>query len=366
MKVESYKVRGQTKYRFRAYVGTDPATGKPVRVKQSGFDSKKEAQLACAELVAKNQPSKAKEMTYRQAYDLWMNTYRLTVKDSTLRHTRQIFRDHILPVFGRLKLRDITPIQCQAFANDQALAAVNASERVAYMAKVFDFAVRNEVIDKNPAALIQRPKKHSPARTQRPADMNYYTKEELKEFLSLCQKRLPHMWYVFFRVLAYTGMRRGEALALTWNDIDPAESSITISKTVTRNADGTYVSDTPKTDRSNRTIIIDGETLQLIMSLVANKKKSEFVFPNTKGSFCSTSLPAKMLHKAVDGSDLKYISPHGLRHTHCSLLFSAGVSIPEVQDRLGHSDVKTTLDVYNHVYKQDKQHALNQFEEFMK
>ena len=59
-------------------------------------------------------------------------------------------------------------------------------------------------------------------------------------------------------------------------------------------------------------------------------------------------------------------APHGFRHTHCSMLFSARVSIPEVQDRLGHEDVKTTLDIYNHLFQQDKEDALNQFLDYLK
>ncbi|MDY2994518.1 MAG: tyrosine-type recombinase/integrase, partial [Baileyella intestinalis] len=86
---------------------------------------------------------------------------------------------------------------------------------------------------------------------------------------------------------------------------------------------------------------------------------------NTKGSYTTPSMVVRMMHRAVDGSDLRYIPPHGLRHTHCSILFSAGVSIPEVQDRLGHADVKTTIDVYNHVYQSDKRQALDRFVTFM-
>lgn len=361
MKIESYKVRGQTKYRFRAYVGTDPATGKPVRVQQSGFDTRKEAQLACAEIVAKAAPSKARDVTYRQMYDLWMETYKLKVKPSTLRNTELIFNYHILPFFGSMKIKEITPLQCQQWTTEQEKSCVVSGKRYAYMSKIFDFAMRQEVIERNPAALVERAGKKGTPHSQK-SEMNFYTKEELKVFLKLCEKRLPHKWYVFFRMLSYTGMRRGEALALTWDDVDAKKSTLSITKTITRGSTGAYVSTTPKTDKSTRVIPIDDQTLQLILSL---PHEGKYIFSNSKGSFTSQSVPVKMMHKAVDGSALRYISPHGLRHTHCSILFSAGVSIPEVQDRLGHSDVKTTIDVYNHVYQSDKQEALDRFTRFM-
>lgn len=192
--------------------------------------------------------------------------------------------------------------------------------------------------------------------------MKFYTKDELKLFLELCDERLPHQWAVFFRLLAYTGIRRGEALVLTWDDLDEQAHTIRICKTVTHGEGGAYISDTPKTDKSSRTIMIDDETLRQVQTL---PRDYDFIFPNTKGSYTTPSMVEKMMHKAVDGSDMRYISPHGLRHTHCSLLFSAGVSIPEVQDRLGHSDVSTTIDVYNHVYQSDKRQALDRFITFM-
>ncbi|MCI7686607.1 MAG: site-specific integrase [Clostridiales bacterium] len=361
MKVERYKVRGETKYRFRAYLGTDPVTGKEIRIKQSGFDTRKEAQLACAEMVAKSKPSQnAKNITYRQLYEVWLESYRLEVKESTLKHTEQVFRDHILPYFGDMKIRDVTPLHCQQWTTEQAKKASD-NKRHIYMSKIFDFAVRQGVIDKNPAAFVDRPRKVKSARHSS-LEMKVYTKDELKRFLKLCNERLPHQWAVFFRLLAYTGMRRGEALVLTWDDLDEKSHTIRICKTVTHGEGGAYISDTPKTDKSNRTIYIDDETLHQIQTL---PRDYDYIFPNTKGSYTTPSMVVKMMHKAVDGSDLRYISPHGLRHTHCSLLFSAGVSIPEVQDRLGHADVKTTIDVYNHVYQSDKTAALDRFVTFM-
>lgn len=360
MKIEKYTARGRTLYRFRAYVGLDPATGQPIRVKKSGFETKKEAQLAYAEIVAHEAPSRARDMTVAQLYDVWMDTYRIGVKDSTLRHVKQIFRDHILPEFGRMKVADLTPIMLQEFVNEQASAADSGRRRFAYLAKLLRFAENQGVIESNPARRVTVPKvKKKAVRSQ---DMNVYTKEELERFLELAEEHLSPMWYAFFRLLAYTGMRRGEALALMWSDVDPHAMTVSITKTVTRGDNGPYISPTPKTDKSNRVIMIDPETMRLLQELPHGY---DLVFPNTKGTIITLSQPVRQLHKAVDGTELKYISPHGLRHTHCSLLFSAGVSIPEVQDRLGHEDVKTTIDIYNHVYQSDRSDALNRFMKFM-
>lgn len=150
---------------------------------------------------------------------------------------------------------------------------------------------------------------------------------------------------------------------LTWDYIDIKAKTASISKTISNGDSGHFVSETPKTDKSNRIILLDDATAVFIDEL---EKNSTYIFPNTKGSFITPSQPIRQLHRVVNDADLKYVSPHGFRHTHCSLLFSAGVSIPEVQERLGHEDVKTTLDVYNHVYQKDKSDALKRFIDFMK
>ena len=119
------------------------------------------------------------------------------------------------------------------------------------------------------------------------------------------------------------------------------------------------ISDTAKTSASYRRVYIDSDVYNLLMTLF---NTSEYIFTNTKGSYITSSQPIRWLHK-IRG--VRYISPHGFRHTHCSLLFSAGVDIPTVQKRLGHSDLKTTMQIYNHVYKEDEFRALGKYKEFM-
>lgn len=359
MKIESYKKGGRTLYRFRAYIGRDPATGNPVRISRSGFETKKEAELAFAEIRAKAKPGDNRHMTVRELYDLWMPSYRLRVKESTARQTSGIFEHHILPIFGGRELADIKPIECQRFMDAMTEEAETGSGRFIYFSKLLDFAVENELLTRNPAAHVKRPKRKK-KETVHGREVSYYTREQLQTFLSLCRDKLPPLWYAFFRLLSYSGMRRGEALALTWKDLDG--DAVKVSKTVSRRDGGLYISETPKTDTSNRIIFLDAETADMLRAL---PHESELIFPNRHGGLMQESQPVKRMHQAVDGSDLPYISPHGLRHTHCSLLFSAGASIPEVQERLGHSDVKTTIEIYNHIYKDDKKRALNKFVEYM-
>ena len=357
MKIESYKVKGRTKYRFRAFLGKDPITGKQQRAFRSGFDTKREAEKAYLELTTTHKPTEKSKATFRQVYGLWMETYRLGVKESTLIQKERLFEKHILPTFGEMKLLEITPPLIQQFINQQYQIATTADSRFSALKRVLTFARKQGYIYQNPAELTDLPKI-----PQTEESDNFYTKAELEEFLSLCEEKLPYMWQVFFRLLAYTGIRKGEALALTWDDINQENRLLLIYKTVSNSKRGLIISNTPKTKKSYRSILLDNKTAAMIDGL---DKSNEFLFPNKKGGFKDLTQPAYQIDKALRGSTLKTITPHGLRHTHCSMLFSAGVSIPEVQERMGHDDVKTTIEIYNHVYHQDKESALQKFMTYM-
>lgn len=93
--------------------------------------------------------------------------------------------------------------------------------------------------------------------------------------------------------------------------------------------------------------------------------KNQLIFSNTKNEFLQLVQVQKWMYSVQKKYKLKHVSLHGLRHTHCSLLFEAGASIKEVQDRLGHSDVKTTLDIYTHVTKKAKEGAIQKFVDYL-
>ena len=93
--------------------------------------------------------------------------------------------------------------------------------------------------------------------------------------------------------------------------------------------------------------------------------KEQLVFSNTRNSFIQPAKTNVWLKSIINKSDLPSITTHGFRHTHCSLLFEAGATIKSVQDRLGHSDVKTTMDVYAHVTASAKGDAIQKFENYI-
>ena len=205
---------------------------------------------------------------------------------------------------------------------------------------------------------------------------NFCSKEELKTFLECCKKDLSMKWYSLFRLLAFSGMRKSEALALTWKDINFEESTISISKAVARNENGLYLKP-PKNKTSYRTITIDGVTLGILKDW--RKKQTvdyfklgyntmndnQYIFPNLKNKFIDPNQTVPIINKIIKENDLTKITTHGLRHTHCSLCFEAGMRVEEVKERLGHSDIQTTMNIYTHVTKEAKSASAEKFANYI-
>lgn len=379
--IESYVLNnGQKRYQFQLYIGTNPLTGKQQRTTRRGFKTLKEAKLELARLkleVDRGIFNKVVVETYQDIYNLWVVQYEKTVEESTFIKTTRIFKNHILPTLSIYKIDKLNVDLCQRAVDQWATKLKNFKMVKAYAAKVIDFAIKRDYLKNNPFTLVDLPNK----RNQKNADSNtkfenFYTKEELVEFLDSLEKEDNYKSFTFFRLLAFTGMRKGEALALTWNDIDFDNKEIAITKAIARGKDNTLYVKSTKTGTS-RTIKIDDGTLNILNQWKKQQqkdylvlgfntlKKEQLVFSNNRNEFLQPTKTRQWILQVQEKYVLKKVTTHGLRHTHCSLLFEAGASIKEVQDRLGHSDVKTTMDIYAHVTEKAKAEAIQKFKKYV-
>lgn len=364
---EYIKKNGEKAYMFKLYLGIDQDTKKPIRTTRRGFRTQREARLAIAdlELNGLSKPESEPQMihTYEQIYNLWYEEYKTTVKASTLLKTERVFKNHILPAFGNKPIQDIKPMDAQNQMNIWHKKLVRASMVMNYAGLVFDYAIRMQLINMNPTKVIKKPVRKESVREDK--DMNFYDKDELKKFMAALENNNNFRAFVYFRLLAFTGMRKGESLALKWSDIDLEKQTLYINKAVSRSATGLYIQ-TPKTPSSIRRISIDDKTVSILQEY---KKESPdgLVFQSEDGGILSPAKPRKWYLTAMKNlpDDFKQISIHGFRHTHASLLFEAGASIKDVQSRLGHSDIQTTMDVYTHVSKTAKEQLANRFNNYV-
>lgn len=377
MHIKSYKKDGKTFYMFQGYAGVDPATGKRIRLTRRGFKSHKEAELEFYRLQLQIQAEgyqKVKKYTYKEVYELWLEEYKNTVKESTLHKTETNFRIHILPLLGSLNIELIKVTHCQKAINTWFGKVKNYRCMNSYCGLVFKHAMKLGIINEDPTKLITIPVRLDEIEEQE-AEGNYFTKEELTAFLNGIGTN--RRWKTFFHVLAFSGCRKGELLALTWDDVDFKNSQINVNKTLTYGLGNKLIVQTPKTKKSKRVIPMDPGTMQLLKDWKSCQaemmlkfgfntlKPKQLVFTNTKNTFIPPQKIGRILNEYCDRIHLRRITPHGFRHTHCSILFEAGASLKEVQERLGHSDIHTTMNIYAHVTKEKKEETAMKFANFL-
>lgn len=244
----------------------------------------------------------------------------------------------------------------------------------AYASKVIKFAMKRGYISNNPFDLVDLPGTKQ-EKKQSFNNENFYSKEQLNEFLNILENENNFKIYVFFRLLAYSGVRKGEAFALHWGDIDFENNEIVINKAVTRGSTNNLYIKSTKTG-IGRILKMDDKTMHLLKEwqskqriifgdLINTNPNNQLVFSNNKNNLVQPTKAQQWIKSVQDKYNLHKITPHGLRHTHCSLLFEAGATLKEVQDRLGHNDVQTTLNIYAHVTKKAQKNAINKFNKFL-
>lgn len=374
--IKKYTKRdGSTAYMFKLYLGIDPITNKQKHTTRRGFSTIKEARTELARIqtdIANNGIKSSKKYTFKDVYDLWLESYSRSVRDSTLARVKQNFKTTILPYFNNQDITKITPVYCQKMINQWSLQYKTARDITRQTTVIFDYAVKLSIIHKNPFALTTKPLE---SHTVIDENNLYYTPQELETFLEHA-KGEDTLTYTLFRLLAFTGLRKGELLALEWNDINLDTGILTINKTLARGLDNTTIINPPKTKDSNRKIMLDENTISSLkmwkteqakhlLKMGFGFSKNQLIFSNLENnSYLSIHFPKWKMDTICKSHNFKRIKIHGFRHTHCCLLLSSGISLQDVQKRLGHSDMTITLKIYTHLSEQQERQTVQKLVEF--
>jgi integrase len=370
---------GETRYLFQTYLGIDPITNKERRTTRRGFKTMKEAKQAERNLLLdveenglpSNQSDGFQNPTFEELAQLWLENYKTTVKSSTFENVRSKVEKMTKKHFKELKLKKITVAYCQRVVIELSKSYVLYNHYLSVINRIFKYAVLMDILDSNPFDKVIKPKSKQ---TQRKG--NFLTKEELKEFLKLAQTATLSYFFPLVHLMSYTGLRQGEALALKWSDIDFENKKITVNKTAARIKEK-QILQTPKTKNSKRVISIDPTTLSILKSWKKDQIKiyfkngkhfegdENFIFTNQRADWVHIHNFIPYFKRFIADHKLKPITPHGLRHTHASLLFSAGVEPKNISDRLGHSTVQITLDLYTHISEEQRTDTVDKLLEYM-
>lgn len=367
----------ETLYKFRFYAGIDEITGKQRYIRRQGFTSLKAAKdelLKIEYLVSTNQYFKdVKSGKFGDVLDEWLALHKETVKASTYNFIELRANKHVRPYFKDMYVDKITLRHCQDFVNKTfKKAPVAYVYSLSIVKNTLDYALRLGMIESNPMLYVIKPKKQASISDKHD---NYYNKQELKKFLDVA-KNTDLKKYTLFRLLAYSGMRIGECLALTWHDLDYKNNTIAINKTLARTNNGIKIQ-TPKTKASNRVISLDNETIQVLKMWQLEQRKQllkvginamdskQLIFSNGKNSFIIVPTVRLAIKQIAKKAGIHSITTHGFRHTHATLLFASGLDIKQVQARLGHSNVQTTLNIYTHAMKEKQDKIGDEFAKYI-
>ena len=372
--IKKYTTKNEeTRYLFQTYLGIDPLTTR------RGFKTMKEAKQAERNLLLdveenglpSNQSDGFRDPTFEELASLWLENYKTTVKPSTFENVRVKVEKMTEEHFKELKLKKITVAYCQRVVIELSKTYVLYNHYLSVINRIFKYAVLMDILDSNPFDKVIKPKSRQVQRKG-----NFLTKEELKEFLKLAQTATLSYFFPLVHLMSYTGLRQGEALALKWSDIDFENKKITVDKTAVRIKEKQTLQ-TPKTKNSKRVISIDPTTLSILKSWKKDQIKiyfkngkhfkgdDNFIFTNERGEWVHIHNFIRYFKRFIADHKLKPITPHGLRHTHASLLFSAGVEPKNISDRLGHSTVQITLDLYTHITEEQRTDTVEKLLEYM-
>ncbi|MGG3943019.1 site-specific integrase [Peribacillus psychrosaccharolyticus] len=377
---QKYTTKQGQMWLFKLDTGINPETGKRQTTTRRGFRTKKEALQAASRVeqeLSNGLSLSNNNLTYKDVFDQWFSNHSKTIKTSTQKSIESKFSKHIIPRFGKLKIKEINKTYCQQMINEIAQLITSVNDIKIQANQVFKYAVKMDIITKNPLEHVSIPRlqKELYSEENEAAERNYWSKDDMKQFLAITKQELALRDYVLFHLLIYTGARKGEILALTWDDIDLETGSIRFTKTLFHNK-GEFIFQTSKTKESRRLISLSTQTTSLLkkwrirqsetnLAIVNHLEDRKMVFTRDDGSPLRLAYPNEKLEIVIKKHQLHRITIHGLRHTHASLLFEAGASIKEVQERLGHSDIKMTMNIYTHVTDTLKEQTAQKFQRYI-
>lgn len=368
---------------YRLEATPDPETGRRRRPSQGGFRTREEALEALSakvEEVTAGTWTDDQRQTISQYMDRWLERKASSLKATTLDTYRTHIDKYIRPHLGRYKLRELRPEHIyrmlEVVADGRSPAMVHRVRST--LRSALATAVKERMLSWNPARDLEMPK-------ERNHQVTPWSPEETGAFLdAISEHRLSGM----FQVMAYCGLRRGEALGLRWDDVDLVRRVINIRQQIVHTNAGRAETvcehcgevhraikfELPKTDDSVGQVHLDAVTVSTLLTQQLKQGEERqawgdayadhgLVFARENGSPLDPNAVSKLFQELLEGlevelpdkdgevrrTSLRKIRLHDLRHGAASLMIAAGVDIAVVSKVLRHSTIKLTVDSYGHL-----------------
>lgn len=356
---------------FSTDLGTDPITGKRKRKKQRGFKTKRDAEKALALVEAevyKGTYFETSSTLFRDHLNDWYRSKKNSISVQTANTYEAYLRNRIIPYLGHVQMSQLTPILLQNYVNElkeEGLASSSIKKVYNIIKGALDYAVNMELLPSNPIKKLQLPK-------DRKKEMTVWEVPEIKSF----EKRasLDRLYPAFYLAIT-TGMRRGEILGLRWKDVDLEKGMLYVRQTLSK--DGKQFLKGAKSEASIRSIKLSNDTIVLLrkQKMVVAKEKlrcgadyvdNDLIICTAKGTPINPENLKRTFQRLIKEANVPSIRFHDLRHTHATMLLASGINAKVISERLGHSNIKTTLDIYSHVLPSMQEEAANQIDTLLR
>lgn len=315
------------------------------RVIKSGFGTKAEAENYLAsirmELEKGNCINKNKQLTFNAIAESFMENYAVSYcRISTVNGYRGYLKNHLIPYFNNRKVVEITPNLIRAYVvamQEKGFKNKTINHTINLLSGIFNKAVEAGYVNYNPISSVKRLKLPH-------MEMEFLDTFDIRALLETAKIEFP-TFYPLLQTAIATGMRRGELLALTWNDIDLDRKLIRVNKSFHNGR----VEET-KTKNSVRNVCIPNNLSDVLKNWKRVAPKSNIVFCNSTGNHIDPDNMVKRYFKpCLEKAGVKNIRFHDLRHTYASLMIAKKIPIKFIQQQMGHSSIQVTLDKYGHL-----------------
>lgn len=369
---------GVKKFRITIELGRD-LFGKRDRYYETFYGSVAEVKIRDAELTKlyykKGNTANVKDLTFTQYSQIFLKKYcEGSLGIVTINNYKRLLK-YILPYIGHLKLNKITHTMLNEMY--RKLKKGNKGKELSYSSMydyykiinvMFNQAVYNGLLSENPNLRANKPKKEK-------SEQKFYDLEQVKKLLS-CLENECIKYKTLITLALDSGARRGEIVALKWSDLDFNTGALKIDNSL-KVVKGVVDEKKAKTNSSNRIIYLCSATLDVlreykewqdncIKELGKNWKNENRIFTDELGSYMNPGTCYKIFTKITEKYGLEHIRFHDLRHTSASVLIHKGINVKAVSQRLGHSSINITNDIYAHTFESAKVESAIAFNEIIK
>ncbi len=344
-----YKDKKRGTYYVSVYIELN--NGERKRVMKRGFRTQREAKDAEADIIFNAKMDNPDNPLFKDVIDEYVEWYKKRRKKSSLDRLETDIRLYIKPFFENKYIQDIKKRDIMKYHDFllEKLSVNSAKHSHSYLSAILNHAIKMEYVNVNVAREVGGIQANVNKRFE------YWTLNEFKQFIRVVDDL---KYQSLFMCLFYSGMRIGELLGLTWNDVDLKKSTIFVNKVFYEGNIGT-----PKTESSIRKIKMPLHTINLLRQykLQSAPKDDYYVFGEFYNPLARTTVVTRY-RKYIKDSKVKHIRLHDFRHSHASYLINNGYDIQIVSKRLGHAKVSITLDIYAHLYPNKEDEAIEMME----